>query len=63
MPASVRLVKLERGRFSSKFQVARACISAASALMAVDPQEAKQYLSAAIKELALLHRDLGGVEL
>jgi hypothetical protein len=31
--------------------------------MAVDPQEAKQYLSTAIKELALLHRDLGGVEL
>jgi hypothetical protein len=58
MPASGKLVKLERGRFSSKFQVARACISAASALMSDDPSKARVYLASAIDELLRIKQDI-----
>jgi len=44
-------VLIERGRYSSYFQVARAWLTAASARAVSSPHEAIAFLDAAIKEL------------
>lgn len=49
-----KTVKIERGRFSSYFQVTRAWLSAASALVSIDRTAAIRYIDDAIGELEKL---------
>ena len=46
-----KLVTIERSRYSSYFQVTRAWLSAASALVAAEPSQAVEFIDAAIREL------------
>lgn len=57
-----KLVKIERGRYSPNFQVARAFITAASAMVSVDPKKAAKHLDHAIKELVELRLNLTEVK-
>jgi hypothetical protein len=57
-----KTVKIERGKFSPNFQVARAFITAASAMASVNPREAAKHLDRAIKELVELRLNLTGVK-
>lgn len=55
------LVKIERGKFSPYFQVARAWLTAASALASHDQMQAVHYINGAIEELEKLKRSLHSV--
>ena len=47
-------VRLRRGRYSAHFQVTRAMLSAASALIPTDPKEAMDYLDKMAEELQMM---------
>jgi len=49
-----KIVKIQRGRYSPGFQVARAWLSAASALAPTRPAAAISYIEGAISELQAL---------
>lgn len=53
------IVKIQRGRYSHYFQVARAMLSAASAVAATDSRMAIVYIDAAMLELRNLKVVLG----
>jgi hypothetical protein len=58
MADSKAVVRIQRGRYSSHFQVARAWLSAASALVNLDPESAISFIDGAIHELKRLRKSL-----
>ncbi|WP_299315045.1 hypothetical protein [uncultured Halomonas sp.] len=52
------VIKIKRGRYSASFQVVRAWLSAASALVTDDPEQASAFIRSAIKDLSRLHEEL-----
>ena len=55
---STEVVRIQRGRYSPKLQVARAMITACSATASTEPAQAAEYIGAAIYELQLLQERL-----
>ena len=55
---SAEVVRIQRGRYSPKIQVARAMITACSATASTEPAKAAEYIGAAIYELQLLQERL-----
>lgn len=51
MPAKTKAVVIKRGKYSSYFQVARAHLSAASAVIGMNRTRATKYINDAIAEL------------
>jgi hypothetical protein len=58
MKPDTKIVKIERGQFSPRFQVARALITAGSALVTTEPIQAEMYITDAIIELEMVRSAL-----